>query len=271
MPLMAARRGPGKPRKDRARPKPIVGYAVLEEHRSRTDRRRKGLGYSIARADHAQDFVADARRRDLEVREIRSDKPFHEALTDFRDDTWREWVQKWRRRNRGTARFRRAHAKKTGQPLRLRVRCEDCEGIGHWENRTRWTLNSKELGRIDAWTWKAILFELDRRIRQKRGEPVADSVPDPEPPIKKARTKTPGRYFVCRTCSGTGVQVRDTPYAFDSAFGPLSETTAGAAAEAAALRLRMGRDSRTLPLGMNYKAMALELRARAKAAEVSHS
>jgi len=261
---VAERRAPGRPRTDGLRLEPIVGYAILEEHPSGADRRRKGSGYSLVRADHAKELVADARRRGQKVVEIRSDRPVHEAMEDFRQQTWIEWVRKWRRRNRGTARFRRAHAKKTGKPLRLRVRCGDCEGIGHWENRTRYVLNS-ELGRIEAWTWKTVLIELDRRIRQRRGESVADSIPDPEPPTKKARSKTPGRWFVCRTCGGTGVQVRESPYSFDSALGPLLETTAGAAAEAAA---RGWKSYQSLPLGANYKAMALELHYRAKASEL---
>ena len=254
---MTGRRRPGRPRKDGPELKPIVGYAVFEEHTGGSDRRRKTMGYSVSRIDCAKDLVADARRRGLEVREIRSEKPFHEAVTDFQQQTWEEWVRKWRRRNRGTARFRRARARKTGKPLRVRVRCEDCEGTGHWEKRTRWVLNS-ELGRIERWTWKSILFEVDRRIRQQRGEPVADPLPDPEPPTKEARKKTPGRWFVCRTCDGTGTRVREAPYIFDSALGPLFETAAAAAA--------MGPDYRPLPLGANYKAMALELRARAKRA-----
>lgn len=187
-------------------------------------------------------------------------------------------------------RGRRADRKRRPSTDPPRVVCEDCDGTGHWEVRPRRVLKSP-LGRIEAWTWKAVLIEQDRRIRAERGEPCEERLSEHEPPsgapllvpakkaalvsieIKKtfpgalssasvilfppfgkAPPKMPGHWFACWKCDGTGILARG-PYTFDSALGPLSETTAAAPAT-------RGPNSRPLRLGTNFWAMVMELHYR---------
>lgn len=276
--LMASKHKPGRPRKDAGeltRP-PVVGWVIREAKPDPNDGRRWSQGHAILLRDpsttlleQGREVDAFAAERGLRAVEIRSSKTPQEAMGEW--DRWsrEDWVKGWRKGNAAARRTQRSREKASGRPSRKRLRCEDCDGVGHWELRTPRVFNTP-LGRIEAWRWKTILQELDRRIRRERGEAVEESVPDLEPPFKRARKRTPGRWFVCRACDGTGLRKRAALYSFDSAFGPLLETTAGAAAEAAALGLTLGLNYRTLPLGANYKAMALELRARYLASQLRY-